>query len=45
MLLNPDKVKRSTFRLLVLGIFFSLIVDLTWFFLQDYGGDVSDGGL
>lgn len=33
MLLNTDKIKRLTFRMLVLGIFLSLLYDLFWFML------------
>lgn len=45
MILNTEKIQRWTFRLLVIGIFISLIVDLMFFMAQDYKGDQSDGGL
>lgn len=45
MILNTDKIKRWTFRALVLGIFLSLLYDLFWFMMQDVSNDVSDGGL
>ena len=32
---NTDTIKKWTFRILVLGIFLSLGIDLAWFFLQD----------
>jgi hypothetical protein len=45
MILNPEKIKRWTFRVLVAGIFLSLLYDLSWFMLHDIGNDTSDGGL
>jgi len=33
MMVNTDKIKRWTFRALVLGIFLSLLIDLSWFML------------
>lgn len=39
MLMNTDKIKKWTFRTLVMGIFVSLIYDIVWFMLQDYSGD------
>ena len=39
MILNTDRIKRWTFRMLVLGIFFSLLVDLFWFLVQDFNAD------
>ena len=45
MILNTDKIKRWTFRALVLGIFLSLLYDLFWFMMQDVSNDTSDGGL
>ena len=46
MLMNTDKIKKWTFRVLVLGIFLSLAYDLFFFIMiQDYGGDQSDGGV
>src|ERR1700709_1096421 len=45
MLMNTDKIKRWTFRALVLGIFLSLFYDLFWFMMQDQSNDLSDGGL
>jgi hypothetical protein len=46
MLLNTEKIKKWTFRVLVLGIFLSLAYDLFFFIMiQDYGSDQSDGGV
>ena len=47
MMMNTDQVKRWTFRVLVLGIIFSLVIDLIWFlFIQDYSQEhPEDGGL
>lgn len=48
MLLNMHRVTKYTFRLLVLGIFISVIYDLFWFSIEslDYGSDIkSDAGL
>lgn len=45
MILNTDRISRLTFRLLVLGIFISMIIDLLWFFFTDFAGDTSDGGV
>ena len=45
MILNTDKIKRWTFRALVLGIFLSLLYDLFWFMMHDVSNDASDGGL
>ena len=46
MMMNTDKIRKWTFRLLVLGIFISLLYDLFWFMLQDYASErASDGGL
>ena len=40
MLMNTEKIKKWTFRVLVLGIFLSLAYDLFFFIMiQDYGGD------
>lgn len=33
MIMNTDKIKKWTFRMLVLGIFMSLFVDLFWFLI------------
>lgn len=35
MILNTEKIKRWTFRVLVLGIFLSLLYDLFWFMIYD----------
>jgi hypothetical protein len=46
MMLNTDKIKKWTFRLLVFGIFLSLLYDLFWFMIQDLGSErPEDGGL
>lgn len=45
MITNTDKIKRWTFRVLVIGIFISLIYDLCWFLLQDQSNDAADGGV
>lgn len=45
MLVHTDNIKKWTFRILVLGIFISLLYDLFWFMLQDYSSDTSDGGV
>jgi hypothetical protein len=48
MLLNIERVTQNTFRLLVLGIFISIIYDLFWFSVNSsaYNQDqASDGGL
>lgn len=45
MITNTDKIRRWTFRALVLGIFLSLIIDLFWFLVIDVELDQSDGGL
>jgi hypothetical protein len=45
MIFNTDKIKRWTFRALVLGIFLSLGYDLAWFLITDYSSDPSDGGV
>lgn len=45
MILNTEKIKRWTFRALVLGIFVSLLYDLFWFMMHDVNNDLSDGGL
>jgi hypothetical protein len=45
MILNTDKIKRGTFRALVLAIFATLLIDLFFFMIQDYQSDPSDGGL
>lgn len=45
MILNTEKIKRWTFRVLVLGIFLSLFYDLAWFMFQDVSQDLSDGGV
>lgn len=45
MINNTDKIRKTTFRVLVLGIFLSLVYDLTWFLLHDQGNDEIDGGV
>ena len=45
MMLDTTKVKRWTFRLLVLGIFITLIHDLLFFMTQEYNTDQTDGGV
>ena len=45
MLMNTDKISRWTFRLLVLGIFVSLLYDLLWFMIKDHSKQAGDGGL
>jgi hypothetical protein len=39
MMMNTDKIRKWTFRLLVLGIFMSLLYDLFWFMLQDFSNE------
>lgn len=48
MMFNTDRISRSLFRVLVLGIFISLIFDLTWFFIKhsEFAEDQKvDGGM
>lgn len=45
MILNTDKIKRWTFRALVLCILLSLLYDLLWFGLMDMDSDTADGGV
>jgi hypothetical protein len=45
MLHNTDKIRRWTFRVLVLGILLSELYDLFWFMVQDVNADISDGGI
>ncbi len=45
MLCNTDKIRKWTFRVLVFGIFVSLIYDLLWFYLNDQTNDSPDGGV
>lgn len=45
MINNTDKIRRWTFRILVLGIFLSLLYDLFWFFVTDLKNEKSDGGM
>jgi hypothetical protein len=47
MLQNTDQIKKWTFRMLVMGIFVSLLYDLFWFMaIQDYASEhPEDGGL
>lgn len=45
MVHEPSEVKKWTFRLLVLGIFLSLIFDIVFFVINDYGNEKQyDGG-
>jgi hypothetical protein len=40
MILNTDRIQKWTFRILVLGIFISLLYDLVFFlFIQDFNND------
>jgi hypothetical protein len=46
MISNSSRIKRWTFRVLVLGIFLSVLYDLIWILLfNDINNDVEDGGL
>jgi hypothetical protein len=46
ILSNTNRIKKWTFRVLVLGIFLSLIYDLIWFLLfNDINNDLEDGGV
>lgn len=45
MLNNTDHIKRWTFRVLVLAIFLTWIMDVIWFFIADISSDVDDGGI
>ena len=45
MILNTERIRRWTFRALVLGIFLSLGYDLCWFMITDYSSDTDDGGV
>lgn len=46
MLSNTNRIKKWTFRVLVFGIFLSLIYDLIWFLLfNDINNDLEDGGV
>jgi hypothetical protein len=48
MMFNTDRISRGLFRILVLGIFISLIFDLTWFFIKhsEFAEDQKvDGGM
>ena len=45
MLNNTDRIKRWSFRVLVFGIFLSLVYDLLWFYLQEQSNDAADGGV
>src|SRR4051812_15190123 len=45
MILNTDRIKKWTFRALVLGILLSLLCDLFWFMIQDFSSEQADGGL
>lgn len=45
MINEPSEVKKWTFRLLVLGIFLSMIFDIVFFVINDYSNEKqSDGG-
>lgn len=46
MINNTQSVKKWSFRILVLGIFLSLLYDLVWLLIfNDINNDVDDGGL
>jgi hypothetical protein len=45
MITNTDLIKKWTFRVLVLGIFMSLLYDLFFFMIQDYSSETTDGGM
>ena len=45
MIYNTDRIQKWTFRVLVFGIFLSLIYDIIWFYLQDQSSDNADGGV
>ena len=45
MIFNTDRIQKWTFRVLVFGIFLSLIYDIIWFYLQDQSNDNADGGV
>ena len=46
MILNTERIQKWTFRILVFGIFISLIYDLIFFlFIQDFNNDQTDGGV
>ena len=46
MIVNPRHIQRWTFRILVLGIFLSVVYDLIWLLIfNDINNDVDDGGL
>lgn len=46
MIVNPRHIQRWTFRVLVLGIFLSVVYDLIWLLIfNDINNDVDDGGL
>lgn len=45
MLNNTDRIKRWSFRVLVFGIFLSLVFDVLWFYLQEQSNDAGDGGV
>jgi hypothetical protein len=44
-MIDTSKVKRITFRMLVLAIFVSLIFDFLWLVLSDMSSEVDDGGV
>ena len=46
MIVNPRHIQRWTFRILVLGVFLSVLYDLIWLLIfNDINNDVDDGGL
>jgi hypothetical protein len=48
MMLDSDRIKKSTFRNLVIGLFISFAYDIFWFYVSSGGyrsGEVDDGGL
>ena len=48
MMFNTDRISRGLFRILVLGIFISLVYDILWFFIKhsEFAEDQkADGGM
>jgi len=46
MILNTERIKKWTFKILVFGVVISEIYDLIWFlFIQDFNNDSPDGGV
>lgn len=46
MMFNTDRITKNKFRMLVFGVFLSIIYDLVWFIVkhQEYAPDVSAAG-